>query len=331
MKAAAVVEAEGLRRSYGPLEAVRGISFTVKPGELFGCLGPNGAGKTTTIKMLCTLLAPTGGRALVCGRDVVQDPRAVRRSIGIVFQDPSLDERLTGAENLWFHAGLYGLPSARREEAVRAALEMVDLTERAEDPVRNYSGGMKRRLEIARAILHRPQVMFLDEPTIGLDPQTRRRVWEHLFYLKREVGVSLLLTTHYMEEAALCDRVAIIDQGRLVALDTPEALRRRVGGDVVTLTLAAEEQVEPVREKIHARLGVRPERRGPVELAVEVPEGEKAVVRLLSVIQGAILSFSIRKPTMDDVFLKLTGHAIREEEAGAADVMRTVVRNRRAL
>ncbi len=322
-----VVEAEELRKAYGPLEAVRGISFAVRPGELFGCLGPNGAGKTTTIKMLCTLLAPTSGRALVCGRNVVSEPDAVRRSIGIVFQDPSLDDRLTAEENLRLHAGLYGVPSARRSTAVSEALERVGLSDRAHDLVRTYSGGMKRRLEIARGVLHQPKVLFLDEPTIGLDPQTRKRVWEHLFYLKKQLGVTLVLTTHYMEEAALCDRVAIIDHGRLVALDAPAALRKEVGGDVVTLALEQEELAEPLKEKIQARLGAAVRGRG-AELSFEVADGERAVVKLLGELHG-IQGFSIRRPTMDDVFLKLTGHAIRDEEADAIDVMRTIVRHRR--
>ena len=224
-----VIEVEGLVKRYNGLTAVDNLSFTVEPGELFGFLGPNGAGKTTTINILCTLLAPTGGTARVAGFDCVRQPTDVRRTIGIIFQDPSLDERLTAWENLLFHAMIYHVPARERRARTEAVLEMVELADRRHSLVRQFSGGMKRRLEIARGLLHRPQVLFLDEPTLGLDPQTRRRIWEVIGRLRQDHGLTLFLTTHYMEEAEVCDRVAIIDHGRLVALDRPEGLKQRYG------------------------------------------------------------------------------------------------------
>jgi len=222
-----VITVENLQKSYGAIQAVRGISFEVKPGELFGFLGPNGAGKTTTVKMLCTLLKPTGGKATVAGFDVARQRNEVRRAIGIVFQDPSLDDQLTAVENLRFHAMIYKVPRAERERRLEEALALVDLKEKANAIVKTFSGGMKRRLELARSLMHRPAVLFLDEPTLGLDPQTRRRIWDFLRDLRRAHGLTLFLTTHYMEEAEACDRIAIIDHGNIVVLETPQRLKER--------------------------------------------------------------------------------------------------------
>ena len=221
-----VIEVAHLVKQYNGLTAVNDLSFTVGPQELFGFLGPNGAGKTTTINILCTLLTPTSGSAHVAGFDCQRQPNEVRTQIGIIFQDPSLDERLTAWENLLFHAMIYHLPARERRARIEAVLEMVELADRRHAIVRQFSGGMKRRLEIARGLLHRPKVLFLDEPTIGLDPQTRRRMWEFIDALRRDHELTIFMTTHYMEEAEVCDRVAIIDHGRLVALDAPEALKR---------------------------------------------------------------------------------------------------------
>src|SRR5438132_1713559 len=219
------IEARDLRKRFGDFEAVRGVSFDVMPGETFGFLGPNGAGKSTTISMLCTLLKPSGGTALVAGHDVVAARAEVRRRIGLVFQDTTLDDYLTAAQNLRFHAELYGVPSSVVDERLRTVLEMVGLWERRQGLVKTFSGGMKRRLEIARGLLHSPRVLFLDEPTVGLDPQTRAHIWAYINELRRRETITIFMTTHYMEEAEYCDRIAIIDDGRIVVVDTPEALK----------------------------------------------------------------------------------------------------------
>src|SRR5437588_10539545 len=234
--AATVIEAESLVKKYGDLEAVAGIDLEVHAGEIFGFLGPNGAGKSTTISMLCTLLTPTAGVARVAGIDVMHDPSAVRQRIGLVFQDPSLDQQLTARENLEFHAFVYDVPASSRKQRIAEVLEMVDLNDRADSVVMTYSGGMRRRLEIARGMLHTPDVLFLDEPTIGLDPQTRRHIWGYLGQLPKRAGVTIFMTTHYMDEAEYCDRIAIIDHGKIQAVGTPDELKKMVGGDVVSIT-----------------------------------------------------------------------------------------------
>jgi ABC-2 type transport system ATP-binding protein len=312
------VEVEGLVRRFGEFTAVDDVSFTVEPGELFGFLGPNGAGKTTTISILCTLLRPTAGAARVAGHDVEREPAAVRSSIGLVFQELTLDDYLTGAENLRFHAVLYGCPA--REVRARAAplLEMVGLTDRADQQVRFYSGGMKRRLEIARGLLHAPRVLFLDEPTIGLDPQTRVHIWEYVDSLRGREKTTMFLTTHYMDEAERCDRIAIIDHGRIVAIDTPDALKASVGAD--TVTVSTNDDVA-ARAQIASGLGVE----GEVTdegLRLRVPDGEAFVPRLFDHLDPGVRSVNVRRPTLDDVFLEYTGHEIRDSEAGAADQFR---------
>jgi len=316
--AEAVIEAKGLVKRYGELEAVRGIDLQVAPGEIFGFLGPNGAGKSTTISMLCTLLSPTAGTARVAGIDVVHDPARVRQKIGLVFQDPSLDDQLTGRENLEFHAFIYSVPADIRRGRIDQMLELLQLTDRASSQVRTYSGGMKRRLEIARGMLHEPQVLFLDEPTLGLDPQTRRNIWTHLNDLRSRTGITIFMTTHYMDEAEYCDRIAIIDRGQIVALGTPDQLKAMVGGDVVTMTST---QLEAAAEEIERSLKVTPTRVDGT-LRMEVPDGKKFVPRLVRALTAPVDTISLRRPSLDDVFLKLTGRAIRDEEAGDRDRMR---------
>src|SRR2546427_639507 len=250
-----VIEAKGLVKKFGDLTAVAGIDLEVHAGEIFGFLGPNGAGKSTTISILCTLLTPSAGTAKVAGIDVVQDPARVRQRIGLVFQDPSLDDQLTGRENLEFHAWIYSVPASERKKRIDEMLALLQLTERAGSQVRTYSGGMKRRLEIARGMLHQPQILFLDEPTLGLDPQTRQSIWTHLNELRATKGITIFMTTHYMDEAEYCDRIAIIDRGTIVALGTPDELKAMVGGDVVTITSSRPDEAAAEIEK---RLGVTP-------------------------------------------------------------------------
>ena len=317
-----VVEVEGLVRRYGTFTAVDGISFDVGAGEVFGFLGPNGAGKSTTIGMLCTLLRPTAGRAVVNGFDVVRRSDDVRRSIGLIFQDPSLDNYLTAQENLDFHAFAYDVPRAEARERADELLAMVELAERRHDQVKTFSGGMKRRLEIARGLLHRPRVLFLDEPTLGLDPQTRGHIWEYILDLREREGVTLFLTTHYMDEAEHCDRIAIIDHGKIVALDTPSKLKAGVGGDVVVLRT---DDNAHARDEIRARFGLEPETRDG-ELRLEVPRGDEFIPDLVRGLSGRITSIGVHRPTLDDVFLKLTGRAIRDEEASSTDALRQMGR-----
>jgi ABC-2 type transport system ATP-binding protein len=306
------VEVDQLVRRFGDFTAVRGISFVVEPGELFGFLGPNGAGKTTTISILCTLLNPSGGRARVAGHDVFAERDAVRRSIGLVFQEITLDDYLSAAENLRFHGVMYGLSRAEVAERMPPLLEMVGLTDRADQQVRFFSGGMKRRLEIARGLLHTPRVLFLDEPTIGLDPQTRTHIWDYVDELRGREHTTMFLTTHYMDEAERCDRIAIIDRGRIVAIDTPSALKASVGADTVTLSTSDDDRA---RREITEHLGVETDARGG-QVVLRVPEGEEFVPRLFANLTVRVSSVNVRRPSLDDVFLKYTGHDLRDADAG---------------
>ncbi len=318
------VEARSLARKFGDLVAVDGVSFEVEQGEVFGFLGPNGAGKTTTINMLCTLLRPTAGSATVNGYDVVRQPDEVRQSIGLVFQDPSLDDQLTAMENLRFHALLYDVPRDVFRRRALEVLELAGLSDRADSLVRTFSGGMKRRLEIARGLLHHPRVLFLDEPTLGLDPQTRRHIWDYVLALREREGVTIFLTTHYMEEAEHADRIAIIDYGKIVALDTPEALKGLVGGDVIRLRTSNDDLAT---RRLQEAFATEVRRDGDT-LVLEVPHGDQAIPHVIQVLTNGtgpaieVLSINMRRPTLEDVFIKLTGHAIREEEADVRDVMR---------
>jgi ABC-2 type transport system ATP-binding protein len=317
----AVVETRGLVKTYGKVEAVRGIDLAVRRGEVFGFLGPNGAGKSTTISIRCTLIKPTAGRALVAGIDVTRSPGAVRSRIGLVFQDPSLDDQLTARENLEFHAFLYNVPRAERRARIDGVLEMVELGERARSQVKTFSGGMKRRLEIARGILHYPQVLFLDEPTLGLDPQTRNRIWAYLNDLREREGITVFMTTHYMDEAEFCDRIAIIDHGQVVALGTPSELKAMVGGDVVAVgTLEAAAAAEEIRRAFGLEPAV-----DQAGVRVEVEDGAGFVPRLMRELTVPVSTVTLSRPSLDDVFLKLTGRAIRDEGPGEKDQMRAMV------
>jgi ABC-2 type transport system ATP-binding protein len=313
-----VIDVQGLGKDFGTFTAVAEIDFQVQRREIFGFLGPNGAGKSTTINMLATLLRPTRGRATLAGHDIRTQPNEVRQSIGMVFQDPSLDERLTAEENLHFHALLYNVPRGVRDQRMNQVLSIVGLSDRRRSIVRTFSGGMKRRLEIARGLLHYPTVLFLDEPTAGLDPQTRNAMWEHIRRLRDEVGITVFMTTHYMDEAENCDRIAVIDHGRIQALDTPAALKRLLGGDVIIV--AGDANLE---NDIAARYGVRVQKVDG-EFHFQVAQGAEFVPRVVVDFDGRIRSIQVKQPSLDDVFLHLTGRAIREEQGSELERMRQV-------
>jgi ABC-2 type transport system ATP-binding protein len=299
-----------LKKRYDDFEAVKGVSFEVAAAEVFGFLGPNGAGKSTTINMLCTLTKPTSGQASVAGHDVVSERDDVRRNIGLVFQDPTLDGYLTAAQNLKLHAELYGVPSELVEPRMEQVLRMVGLWERRDGTVQTFSGGMRRRLEIARGLMHSPRVLFLDEPTIGLDPQTRRSIWDYIRELQEREEITIFMTTHYMDEAEWCDRIAIMDKGEIVALDTPEALKAGIGTDRVTIqtddnpaTIAALRSVFGIEGKVAE---------GAVSFGVT--GGETFVPRLFAELDLPIRGVSVSRPTLDDVFMSFTGSTIRDAE-----------------
>jgi ABC-2 type transport system ATP-binding protein len=311
-----MIDVRHLRRIFqtkkGPVTAVDDVSFAVDRGEIFGLLGPNGAGKTTTIGMLCTLLRPTAGTAILNGYDIVTQPHFVRKSIGLVFQDPSLDERLTARENLDFHARLYGVPRDVARQRIAQMLEMVELVTRQDDLVKNFSGGMKRRLEIARGLIHHPRILFLDEPTLGLDPQTRCLIWEYIRELQRKEDITIFMTTHYMDEAENCGRIAIIDYGTLIALDTPLGLKKAVGGDRIAITT---HQIDLAREFLYRR-GLSPRMVRERDLAFEVPDGEEFLPGFIRHAPFDITSVSLTRPTLEDVFLHKTGRHLRGEGDG---------------
>jgi ABC-2 type transport system ATP-binding protein len=310
------IEARDLRKRFGDFEAVRGVSFDVMPGETFGFLGPNGAGKSTTISMLCTLLKPSGGTALVAGHDVVAARAEVRRRIGLVFQDTTLDDYLTAAENLRFHAELYGVPKRVAGQRVQQVLEMVGLWDRRDSITRTFSGGMKRRLEIARGLLHSPRVLFLDEPTVGLDPQTRLHIWNYINELKRREQITMFLTTHYMEEAEFCDRIAIMDNGVIVVSGTPEELKAGIGKDRVELRT---DDDELARQRLKDVFGLEATP-GENGLTVHVEHGERFIPHLFASLGVGIQSVSVARPTLDDVFMQHTGHTIRDAESSGSGI-----------
>jgi len=319
-----VIEVQDLRKSFGPTEAVRGVSFSVVEGEVFGLLGPNGAGKTTTIKMLLTLIPPSGGRARVAGIDVERGSAAVRQLIGWVPQEVTVDQYLTGRENLLLQAGMYHLPRQERAGRVRELLELVELDDAADRIARTYSGGMKKRLDLAMGLIHRPRVLFLDEPTLGLDVQTRHRLWNYIMGF-REAGTTVLLTTHYLEEAdTLCDHIAIIDAGVIQALGTPDELKRAHGHESIRLDFAATDanghaDTEALERALAARPEVLAVYRQPHGLWLEVTSHAEAIPVVLAESQragGPPTSIVCQRPSLDDVFLHLTGYSLRERVQG---------------
>jgi ABC-2 type transport system ATP-binding protein len=310
-----IITTDDLTKKFNNLVAVDHVSFSVKKGEIFGFLGPNGAGKTTTIKMLTTLLYPTDGSATISGFDIVKERDEVRQNIGIVFQEPALDTQLTGRENLDFHARMYGMGRDKRKNRVDDVLHLVDLEDKEDVLVKNYSGGMKRRLEIARGLMHYPTILFLDEPTLGLDAQTRRAIWEYIKKMNKDESTTIFLTTHYMDEADyLCDRIGIIDHGKILVIDSTTNLKNSIGNDVITLScpdlnklsraLEKEEWIKNM--KVHDSF-----------LTLGVEKGEEKipiVFEIARTIGVKIKSISLRKPTLDDVFLHFTGRSMRDHE-----------------
>jgi len=313
-----VIKVKNLVKKYNGLTAVDRISFSVEKGEIFGFLGPNGAGKTTTINILSTLLAPTEGDIHVNGFDVLTQKNQVRKSIGLVFQDPSLDDRLTAEENIYFHAKLYHVPYKEYQKRKEEVLRLVELWERRKDMVKTFSGGMKRRLEIARGLIHHPAILFLDEPTLGLDPQTRAHLWDYILRLKQEKQMTIFMTTHYMNEAEYCDRLVIIDYGKIVAFDTPANLKKEVGGDIIILESP---QPQQLKQEIKQKYGLEPKEENGA-ITIEISNGKTFLPRLFDELTTKVTSVSLREPTLDDVFLHLTGRKIRDEEATSIERMR---------
>jgi ABC-2 type transport system ATP-binding protein len=316
MKQLYAIETFALTKRYGKILALDQLNLKIEPGEVFGLLGPNGAGKTTAISMLCTVNSPTSGTALVNGYDIRKQAGKVRRSIGIVFQDPSIDDRLTGRENMMLHATLYDIRSPAAKKRIGQLLELVGLADRADSPMKTYSGGMRRRLELARGLLHSPRVLFLDEPTLGLDPQTRQHLWSHIEELARRSNITVILTTHYMEEAErLCSRVGIIDIGRIKVVDTPANLIGELKGDVVTVVTNRPAdflaRIKELNFTHHAEATDSSVRLHLYDAEKKVP----MIVELASASQIELKSVSIHKPTLNDVFLHYTGKEIRSEEA----------------
>lgn len=310
-----IIVISNLKKSYGSFEAVKDVNFSVKKGEIFGFLGPNGAGKSTTINMLSTMIRPSSGKAMINGFDVTSEQAKVRESIGIIFQENTLDEKLTAYENLLLHCRLYSVPKNVRAERIKEVLEMVELTDKKDNMVKTFSGGMKRRLEIARGLLHYPKVIFLDEPTVGLDPQTRDHIWQYILKLKERAGITVFLTTHYMDEAEHCDRIAVIDDGKIIALDTPDALKNSLGGDVMQVSTEDNKKaLEIIKDKYNNNAKIKDD-----TISFHVAQGNQFLVDFIKGFEVPITSVNLRRPTLNDVFLNLTGREIREESSSKSN------------
>jgi len=310
-----IIKTSNLTKKFDKLVAVDSVNFTVKKGEIFGFLGPNGAGKTTTIKMLTTLLNPTQGSATIAGYDIKKQRNQVRQNIGIVFQEPALDTELNGEENLEYHARMYGLKKENRKQRIDEVLKLVDLEEKRKVLVKNYSGGMKRRLEIARGLMHYPTVLFLDEPTLGLDSQTRRAIWEYIKKMNKKEETTIFLTTHYMDEADyLCDRVGIIDHGKILVIDEISNLKNSVAKDIITLSC---DNLEKLKEILEDEKWISKIKQHDETLTLGVEKGDEKIPIIIEIAQKTgvkIKSISVRKPTLDDVFISYTGRTMRDDE-----------------
>jgi ABC-2 type transport system ATP-binding protein len=324
------ITVEKLTKRFGNFTAVDNVSFKVKEGEIFGLLGPNGAGKTTTISILSTIMSLTSGKAEIYGKDVMHQKDDVRKLIGIVFQDPSLDDELTGRENLDFHARLYGVKGKEKKESIDRVLELVELSDKANKQIKTYSGGMKRRLEIARGFIHNPKVLFLDEPTIGLDPQTRRKIWNYIMQLNEREKITIILTTHYMEEAdELCNRIAIIDHGKIIKLDTSEKLKDSLGGDIIRIGTDRPERLAAIIKK---RKIARSVKWHGSDLDIAAKDGGKMLPKVIEIAKDAGIGVdyaTVKRPTLEDVFISLTGKEIRDQSASDADRLKSGFRGRR--
>jgi len=325
---------EGLSKSFGPLKAVDGVSFEIQEGEIFGFLGPNGAGKTTTINILTTLLKPTGGKAEITGLDIHKHATEVRRNVGVVPQEYTADEDLTGLQNIILCADLYGIPRSDSKPHAMELLELVELKDAADRKVSTYSGGMRRRLELASGLINYPKLLFLDEPTLGLDVQTRTAVWKYIRMLKEEYGMTLFLTTHYLEEAdSLCDRIAIIDHGHIVKTGTPSELKASIGGDVIVVGVA--ESGPDISEEIKKIPLVKDVLKSDHEYRIKSEVGEESSIQIIDLVRSKglhVTKISLTKPTLDEAYLEFTGHTIREEEANKMDAFKqrvTMMRARR--
>jgi len=325
------IEAERLKKRFGNVEALKGVSFKVKRGEIFGFLGPNGAGKTTTINMLITVLKPTEGTATVCGYDIVKEANMVRRKIGVVPQEYTADEDLTGYENIILCADLYGIPREISKKRAMELLELVQLTEFKDKKVETYSGGMRRRLELACGLINRPKVLFLDEPTLGLDVQTRANIWEYIKLLKKEYGMTLFMTTHYLEEAdTLCDRIAIIDHGRILVIGSPDELKSSLGGDIITLRINENRDISGLIEKIE---NVREVRRIKDKYRIKVKDGESTAPLIIEALRNEgikVTRLSLSKPSLNEVYLEYTGRSMRDQEESTEDFRMRRIALRRA-
>jgi len=327
-----IIETDNLTKHFGKIIAVDHVSFSIEEGEIFGFLGPNGAGKTTTILMLITLLKPTSGKATVCGFDITKEQAKVRSCIGYVSQDTAVDENLTGRENLLLQGRFYHLPKEVMEKRIEEVLEMVDLTDRANTLVATYSGGMRKRLDIAEGLIHRPKVLFVDEPTLGLDIQTRHKIWEYIQRLREEAHMTIFLTTHYMDEAdKLCDRIGIIDYGQIKVVGEPNELKSQIGGDIITLKFTNEtnsyaDQALAKIKKLSSIENIVPTKDF---FSVVAKDGETTVPKIFEVaskVGATIESISLKRPTLDDVFMTHTGRELREETGSKEDLMRERVR-----
>jgi len=330
----AIVKVEGLTKAFGPLKAVDGVSFEVEEGEIFGFLGPNGAGKTTTINMLTTLLSPSGGKAMINGLDIHKHATEVRRTVGVVPQEYTADEDLTGQQNILLCADLYGLPRSDSKPHSMELLKLVELQDAANRKVSTYSGGMRRRLELACGLINYPKLIFLDEPTLGLDVQTRTAVWNYIRMLKEEYKMTLFLTTHYLEEAdSLCDRIAIIDHGHIVRIGTPGELKASIGGDVIVVGVA--ESGPDLSSEIKEIPLVKEVKKSDHEYRIKSEVGEESSIQIIDLIRSRglhVTKISLTKPTLDEAYLEFTGRSIREEETNKMDMFKqrvTMMRARR--
>ena len=317
-----IIKVENLSKRFGSTTAINNVSIEVEEGSIFGFLGPNGAGKSTTINILCTLLSPTSGRATIAGYDCVKDSSMVRKAIGIVFQDPTLDKELTAYENIMLHAYLYNVKRSEMKSRINDALSFVGLYERRDDVVKKFSGGMKRRLEVARGLVHRPRILFLDEPTLGLDPQSRANLWDFITELPKKHNVTVFMTTHYMDEAEVCDKISIIDSGSIIATGTPDELKKTIGGDVIYIKTGDNEKAKVEIEKLFD-VDVS-EKNG--ELFLTTLKGDSCIPELIKALGEQVQSVRLQRPTLNDVFIKMTGKQIRDEEISSTDTFKDEMR-----